>query len=699
LTEQVFRSYYTSVQQGMPMEPAHAILFQPVQIGPVTAPNRFYQTPHATGLGWQRPQAGAALRGIKAEGGWGVVCTEYCSIHPSSDDNPYRPASLWDDGDLGNLAAVADAVHAHGALAGIELWHGGSYVANLASREPSLGVRSTPSAGDPVQSQRMDRRDIRDLRRWHREAALRARKAGFDIVYVYPTHGYLVSEFLSRSLNQRSDEYGGALENRMRLMRELLEDTREAVGDRCAVAVRFAANGHGDEHLSAEEARDVVAALGHLPDLWDVVVGDYDEEMGSSRFVREGALEERIAYVRKLTGKPVVSVGRFTSPDGMLGQLRRGVVDLIGAARPSIADPFLPTKVREGRLEDIRECIGCNICYAHDARGSALRCTQNPTMGEEWRSGWHPERVPAGAGGSVLIVGAGPAGLEAAQLLGKRGYAVALADAADAAGGRVTLESRLPGLAEWARVRDYRLGQIGRLPNVALYLGSRMQASDVSEFGADHVLIATGARWRRDGIGRWHARAIQTLNPAGVFTPDDVMSGRLPGGEVLVFDDDGYYMGPVIALKLAAEGARVRYVTTDGRAGAWSEYTREQEQTQRAMIDRRIQIDVNEALDAFDGSTATLACVFSGRRRSVPADAVVLVTSRVPEEALYRALVGESDAEQSALGAGKARLGSVRRIGDCLQPALIATAVYSGHRAARELGGPGSAARRDRVLV
>ena len=151
-----------------------------------------------------------------------------------------------DDGDLGNLAAMADAVHAHGALAGIELWHGGSFMSNLSSRQPSYGARSAPSATEPVQSQRMDRRDIRELRRWHRDAALRARKAGFDIVYVYPTHGYLVSEFLSRSHNERSDEYGGPLENRMRLMRELLEDTREAVGDRCAVAVRFAANGHGE---------------------------------------------------------------------------------------------------------------------------------------------------------------------------------------------------------------------------------------------------------------------------------------------------------------------------------------------------------------------------------------------------------------------------------------------------------------------
>jgi dimethylamine/trimethylamine dehydrogenase len=672
----------------------YARLFESVKIGPVTAPNRFYQVPHCTGMGHALPQTLVSMRAMKAEGGWGVVCTEYCSIHPSSDDHPYPFASIWDDGDIGNLAAMADALHAHGALAGIELWHGGSYVANLATRAPGYGVRSALSRTDPIQSQRMDRRDIRAFRRWHLEAALRAKRAGFDIIYVYPSHGYLVSEFLSRSYNERCDEYGGSLDNRMRLMRELLDETRSAVGDRCAVATRFAANGHGDDHLSGDEARDVVAALGHLPDLWDVVLADYDEEMGSSRFVRQGALEDRVAYVRQVTGKPVVCVGRFTSPDAMLGQLKRGVLDFIGAARPSIADPFLPAKIREGRLDDIRECIGCNICYSNNFRGSPLRCTQNPTMGEEWRSGWHPEKVPAGDGGSVLIVGAGPAGLEAAHVLGKRGYAVALADAAEEAGGRVSRECRLPGLAEWSRVRDYRLGQIGRMPNVTMYLGNRVQASEVRDFGAGHVLLATGAHWRRDGIGRWHARALATLAAAAVYTPDDILDGRLPGGEVLVFDDDHYYMGPVVALKLAASGARVRYATTEGRAGAWSQYTQEQERTQRALIESGVEIEVNTTLDGCDGTEAMLACVFTGRQRRCAATAVVLVTAREPDETLYRELVGE--------GVGDAQPPdgpSIQRIGDCQAPGLIAHAVYSGHRAARELGAVGADPRRERVLI
>lgn len=677
----------------MRIEPRYQPLFEPLRIGPVTAKNRFYQVPHCTGMGHALPHTLAAMRGMKAEGGWGVVCTEYCSIHPTSDDHPHPFAANWDDGDVGNLAFMADQVHAHGALAGIELWHGGSFVSNMASRLPSIGVRSMPSRTEPIQSQRMDLRDIRAFRRWHLGAALRAKQAGFDIIYVYPTHGYLVSEFLSRSLNDRIDEYGGSLGNRARLMRELIEETREAVGDRCAVAVRFSADGHGEGNLSADEARDVIGMLGELPDLWDIVVSDYyGEEMATSRFVKEGSLEEKIAYVKRMTSKPVVSVGRFTSPDTMLRQLRSGVMDFIGAARPSIADPFLPTKIREGRLDDIRECIGCNICYAYNFRGSAIRCTQNPTMGEEWRRGWHPEQVSPGDGSSVLIIGAGPAGLEAAHILGKRGYTVTLTDAATQAGGRVTLESALPGLAEWARVRDYRLGQIKRMANVSMYLGSALTAADVREFGADHVLIATGARWRNNGIGRYHTIPIESLAAAAVLTPDDLMRGARPRGEVTIFDEDNYYMGPVLAVLLANHGAKVTFVTTEGTASSWSHYTGEQERTQRLLLELHINIVTNTAVTAFDGQCAEFSCVYSGLTREHAAGTLVLVTSREPQDSLYQELAGTGDDVAGV---------SIQRIGDCRQPALIAHAVHSGHQAGRELGTLTDtlAPQRDRVTV
>jgi dimethylamine/trimethylamine dehydrogenase len=664
------------MESTMSIESRYRPLFEPLRLGPVTAPNRFYQVPHCTGMGHALPRTLAAMRGVKAEGGWGVVCTEYCSIHPTSDDQPHPFAALWDDGDVANLAAMAEQVHAFGALAGVELWHGGSFVANLASRLPTIGVRSMPCREEPVQSQRMDRSDIREFRRWHRAAAGRARQAGFDIVYVYPTHGYLLSEFLSRSLNDRGDEYGGCLENRARLFRELLEETREAVGDRCAVAVRFSADGHGDQHLTSDEAHDVVAMLGELPDLWDLVVADYyGEEMATSRFVPEGSLLERVAQVKKLTRKPVVSVGRFTSPDTMVAQIRSGALDLIGAARPSIADPFLPAKIRDGRLDEIRECIGCNVCYAYNYRGAAIRCTQNPTIGEEWRRGWHPERVPKGKGGSVLVVGAGPAGLEAAHILGKRGYDVTLAEAGQEPGGRVTLESRLPGLGEWARVRDYRLTQLRSMPRVSMYLGNRLSAADVREFEADHVLIATGARWRRNGLGRWHARPIDGLPASSVLTPDDIMHGARPNGRVVIFDDDRYYMAAVIAVQLANSGAQVTYVTTGGQAAEWSHYTGEQDRTQQQLLELGVEIVVSTAVEAFDGQAVTLSCIFSGARRQYSATTLILVTSREPHDELYRDLVGPDDEPPQR----------IQRIGDCRQPALIAHAVYAGHQAAREL--------------
>jgi len=228
----------------MSRDPRYDVLFEPVRIGPVTARNRFYQVPHCTGIGWTQPETLARLRGIKAEGGWAVVATEETEIHPSADCEPFHEGRLWDDRDVPAMALMADAVHEHGALAAIEIMHHGGSVANWGTRIAPLAPSHRPIIYySPVQARAMDKQDIRDLRRWHRDAAIRSKKAGFDIVYVYATHDLSIAQqFLERRKNDRTDEYGGSLENRARLLRELIEDTKEAVGDRCAVAVRFCAD-------------------------------------------------------------------------------------------------------------------------------------------------------------------------------------------------------------------------------------------------------------------------------------------------------------------------------------------------------------------------------------------------------------------------------------------------------------------------
>ncbi len=255
--------------------------------------------------------------------------------------------------------------------------------------------------------------------------------------------------------------------------------------------------------------------LAELPDLWDININNYYQEMGVSRFIKEGSLEEHMSFVKSVTTKPVVTVGRFTSPDTMVSQVRRRVVDFIGAARPSIADPFLPKKIEEGRLEEIRECIGCNICYTGDSLGVPIRCTQNPAIGEEWRRGWHPETIAKkGSESSVLVVGAGPAGLEATRALGQRGYRVTLVEATRELGGRVTRESTLPGLGEWLRVRDYRVQQIDAMSNVEVFRESDLSVDEVLAVEADHIVVSTGATWRADGIGRNHPQPLTTLSPS-----------------------------------------------------------------------------------------------------------------------------------------------------------------------------------------
>ena len=665
------------------MDPRHAILFEPVKIGPVTAPNRFYQTPHATGFGWQRPQSGAALRGVKAEGGWGVVCTEYCSIHPSSDDSPYAFLTLWDDDDIAPLAATADAIHAHGSLAGIELWHGGFHASNRMTRVPGIGPQVQPAMYHlPTTARAMDKADIRAFRGWQRDAAKRAKQAGFDIVYVYAGHDYLPFQFLSRRTNTRGDEYGGPLENRARLLREMLEDTREAVGDTCAVAIRLGVDElHGPNGICADdEGRDVVAMLAELPDLWDVnVAGALGNDSKSARFSPEGYQEDYIRFVKTLTSKPVVSVGRFTSPDRMVEQIKKGVQDFIGAARPSIADPFLPLKIREGRSDEIRECIGCNICRAANNEAISLRCTQNPTMGEEWRRGWHPERIASyPKRDTALVVGAGPAGLEAALTLARRGLDVTLAEANRHLGGRIAHESTLPGLATWGRVRDWRMTMLAKLPNVQIFRESRMTADDITDLNPDHLVLATGSRWRRDGVG---VVGMEPLSFPNALTPDDVFSGTSTPGPVVIYDDEHYFMGGALAEKLARSGHAVTLVTPYPQVSAWTVYTDEQGFIQDRLMSLGVTLVTQHMLATQGPDHVRITCATTGQPRDIACQSLILVTGRQPIDDLWQTL--------------HSRPNTVR-VGDCLAPSSIADAVYSAHRYARLLGEPDLPPRRER---
>jgi dimethylamine/trimethylamine dehydrogenase len=669
---------------AQPMASPYDVLFEPVQIGPLVTRNRFFQVPHCNGMGYRDPSAHAAMRRAKAEGGWGVVCTEEVEIHPTSDLTPYIELRAWDEKDLPALSLIASEIHAGGALAGIELVHGGLNAPNLTTRETPLAPHHLPVATygyPPVQARAMTKQDIADVRRWHRQAVELSLRAGYDLVYVYAGHGMGTAQhFLSPRYNQRTDEYGGSAHNRIRLMRELLEDTLDVAAGRAAVACRVSVEEpHVPDGLRREHLEEVLSEIGELPDLWDFVLGDWAADSNTSRFGPEGEQEQLVRGLKQRTSKPVVGVGRFTSPDVMVHQVRSGVLDLIGAARPSIADPFLPHKIRAGRLAQIRECIGCNVCVSGDLTMSPIRCTQNPSMGEEFRRGWHPEHIrPLHAPERILVVGSGPAGLEAVRALGTRGYSVVLAEATRELGGRVLKEAALPGLSAWRRVVDYRLHAIAGLPNVEIYRESHFSADDLLEFGFEHVAVATGSSWRADGVARWHTRPISIDPGAEVLTPDDLMRGTRPSGRrVVLFDDDHYYLGGVLAGLLRQEGYEVDLVTPAALASAWTEQTLEVEKVQRELLLAGVRIRANEVLMSVAANSVLTENVFTGAPQELPCDTVVMVTARLPEDALHQHLM-------AAAAAGELR--SVQAIGDACAPGTIAAAVWSGRRYAEEFG-------------
>jgi dimethylamine/trimethylamine dehydrogenase len=297
-------------------------------------------------------------------------------------------------------------------------------------------------------------------------------------------------------------------------------------------------------------------------------------------------------------------------------------------------------------------------------------------MMEEGRNLWHPEVMPArSADDSVLIIGGGPAGLEAAMSLGRRGYRVTLAEADAVMGGRVSREAALPGLSAWGRVRDYRLGQLAKLGHVSLYPSSRMEVDDILGFGADRVVIATGAEWRRELVGRGGRIGAAQIGP--VLTPDDIMGGLVPAGRILVHDAEGGYVGGLIAEKLRLSGAEVTFSTPDLSHSGFLSLTLEHSRVLRRLTALGVQLVAAHDLAGFEPGCALLASTLGPATVRILADHLVLVADRVPDDALALDLLSGPERLQAA------GITSVHRIGDCLAPGLIAHAVYAGHRLAR----------------
>ena len=682
----------------MAREARYDILFEPIQLGPKTLKNRFWQVPHCNGAGSDRPGFQSKFRGMKAEGGWGAVFTEVCMLSPGGDVLPWVASRLWDQGDVVNLRQMTDEIHKHGALAGVELAHAGPLAENAETRQPGKTVSQVASELNYMANGRaLTKREIRDLRREHVDGFKRARDAGFDLLTLYVGNGTFPMYFLYPWFNKRTDEYGGSFENRIRFTRETLEDIRSEIDD-CAIGMRFSIDtlddpyGYGDLGVRADgDGRAFIEAFDDMVDYWDIVIGNanWGEDAGSSRFFDTNHEAKYTRIAKEVAKKPCINVGRFTDPDVMVEVITSGQCDIIGAARPSIADPFLPKKIEEGRFEDIRECIGCNVCVSRwEIGGPPIWCTQNPTSGEEYRRGWHPENFDTAANVEkpVLIVGAGPAGMEAAMVLGKRGFeAVHLVDSQPTMGGHLTWMTTMPGLHRWRSVTEYRERQIQKLPNVQFIPSTTLSADDVCDYGAEIVIFATGSHWSGSGMNTATHDLIGGADSSlpYVATPDQVvLEGKDVGERVIVVDGDGYHMASTVAELLARQGKQVTYVTHFDLLGPYLRYTLEEQRMHERLVQLGVTIHSRVLLESFRPGVNTLSPIWWGPQVEVEADGLVLVIGRESDCSIYDELI-DDQARLEAAG-----ITQIHLIGDAHTPGIVAQATFAGHRLAREIDQP-----------
>ena len=653
-------------------------VFEPLTIRGCEIPNRISRSAHATGLSQYGAMSDRLIdyHVARAKGGVGLTFLEAAGVHPSSATS----LSNFDDSIIDGYRKLMAAIRPHGMRVFQQLVHTG-HMYPLATQLPPWGVSPVPSPMTGLVANPVGQEEIDTIIAAFASAARRCREGGIEGVEIHGAHGYLIMQFLSPLVNTRTDQYGGSLDNRMRFLREVLVAVRKAVGDDYPVGVRLGAS-IAQGSIAVDELSEVARRLEaeNLIDFLDASWTDYYE----FRFI--AAMDQPTGYqvpqssllTAAATKIARFVIGRFRTLEEAEQVLRDGAADMVHLTRAHIADPDIVRKTQAGHPEQVRACIACNqACWNGTNHGWPLACTINPATGME---GTLAEDliVPAEKPGRVLVIGGGPAGMEAARVARLRGHHVTLVEAGPDLGGQIAVAKRAPHLHTigditfWLEQEIYRLG-------VEVLTNTYFDVEEVVAHQPDYVVIATGATVRNNGLQYEAPQApVKGFDLPHVISAEELLTSpqRKLGKTALVFDDVGHYEAVAAAEYLINQGITVTFATRFGTiAPQMDALSRVDPAMRRFAAHGKFTPLLRARLEAIEPGSTAVRVLYRGEPEIVPADTVVFVTAREPMRDVY-----------DGLRAHGFKLGQNLVIaGDAHAPRDLQFAMAEGHRLVRAM--------------
>ncbi len=654
-------------------------LFRPLQLRHKTLRHRLNFGAHTANMSEDGLPADRHLGYYleRARGGAAMIVVEPVPAHRTAvlTRGNFRHG---DDGVIPHFRRITDACHAEGAVMIQQIYHVGAHGDWDNSYEANWSPSGLPSMHDMDGSHAMTSAEIAEIVAGFGEAARRAKEAGFDGCELMAAYNALIEQFWAPYSNRRDDRYGGSFENRMRFSQEVLERIRKLCGEDFIIGMAISVEPSRPDVLSLADQQEI-AAWHDARGLYDYITcgtGSYfDFTKIIPPFVYEDKLGAPFAEGLKQAVKhaKVQAESHIRTPENADYVIASGQADMVSIVRGQIADPHLANKARDGKAETIRPCISCNqMCWGRRSRDYWISCLVNPSAGREFQ--WDGDRFSrAVAAKRVLVVGGGPAGLEAARVAAERGHQVTLAEASDRLGGQFRLAGEQPRRAQILDLIGWYEGELTRL-QVAVRRATPLDAEEIAGFGADAVVLATGSSPSRTGFQRAlpTVASIPGLERGKVAAVEDVMRREVrPGPRVLLLDDSGNWRGVGTAWALAEKGHEVTLITADALVGRDLIRTSADIPLRTKLHRLGVRSITDSVVVEWHGDGATVRNLLDGRETRLPADSLVLSTANRPDNELVKALAGLAV--------------PVHAIGDCLAPRHAAAAIFEGRRLARSL--------------